>query len=569
VEAGEAGAVAAPTPIGVAIFSAPCLPTAPAVDWSPVRRISRVEYDNMVRDLLGDTTQPAQGFVPESPMFNGVNFETNTYTDVSTLAGQQYVQAAETLAETAVAGANLNSILTLNSISCQTQDATCAQQFITGFAGRAYRGQLDSDESAALLQIYKTVSAQFDFATGIEGIITAVLESPRFLYVLEFGNGSAPSGVVPLSPNEVAGRLALFLWRSVPDVALMQAAAGGQLSTPDQIEAQATRMLSDARAQGAIQDFTTQWLQLQNTAALGKDSQFATWNANPKLGQEMKDETLTNVTQGVLTENGTLADLLTSTGSYVNKDLASFYLGPNGTLGTGQGVTVNDPALPDGGATFVKTTLPNRAGILTNGSVLATQAHTTLPSTVLRGKLVRENVLCDILSPPPPGVVASVPTSVPEGGTTRSQFEQHEQLQGCVTCHKYMDPIGFGFGHFDATGAYQATDSNGMDGGAFPALDVTGQINPPNPGELSGSFNGATDLATQLSTATQVQQCFALQQFRYALGRIETYDDACSLQQIYSAASAATMNVQKVMIAIVRSNGFVQRSGGSPGGACQ
>jgi hypothetical protein len=555
----EAGAPAAPSAIGVAIFSAPCNGTAPAVDWSPVRRISRVEYDNMVRDLLGDTTQPAEGFVPESPMANGVNFETNTYTEVSTLIAQQYQQAAETLAQTAVSNAATLSTL----LSCQTQDDACAQQFIASFAGRAYRGQLDADESAALLQIHKTVSAQFDFATGIQAVITAVLVSPRFLYVLEFGDGSAANGVEPLSPNEVAGRLSLFLWRSVPDTTLMQAAAAGQLATPGQVEAQATRMLSDPRATGAIEDFTTQWLQLQGTAALGKDTQFAAWNANPKLGEEMKDETLANFSQGVLAENVTLSALLTSTDSYINQDLATFY---GVALGTGAGVAVNDPALPTG-STFVKTTIPNRAGILTNGSVLATQAHTTLPSSVLRGKLVREDVLCDVLHPPPPGVPPA-PTSVPEGGTTRSQFEAHETIPGCVTCHQYMDPIGFGFGHFDATGAYQATDANGMQG-TFPPIDATGQINAMNPGELSASFDGAIDLASKLSGATQVQQCFTLQQFRYALGRLETYDDACSLQQIYGAASSASMNVQKLLIALVRSDAFLKRSAGPAGGACQ
>src|SRR5580692_6137787 len=209
-DASSAPVTEAPASIGVGLFAASCTPGTPAVDWSPVRRISRVEYDNMVRDLIGDTTAPATAFVPESPMSDGVNFQANTYTSVSPLIVQQYTQAAEALAQSVVADTNrLNNVV----LPCQTQDDACAQQFIALFASRAFRGQLDATESAGLFQVYSNVKAQFDFPTGIQAVITAVLESPRFLYVLEFGSGSPVGDVAALSSYEVAGRLALFLWR--------------------------------------------------------------------------------------------------------------------------------------------------------------------------------------------------------------------------------------------------------------------------------------------------------------------------------------------------------------------
>jgi hypothetical protein len=266
--------ITAPGPIGVALFTAPCASGGPAVDWSPMRRVSRVEYDNMVRDLLGDTTQPATAFAPESPMTNGVNFLNNTYAGVSELIAQQYLQAAETLAYTAVSNTTTFSGL-LTSNGCTTQDDTCAKAFIAAFANRAFRGQLDDTESMGLLNLYSTVKGQFDFPTGIQAIIEAVLESPRFLYVVELGNGMPSGKVVALSQYEIAGRLSLFLWRSVPDSALMTAAAANQLSTPAQIQTQAGRMIADAKATGALNDFTTQWAQLQNTANEGKDTQFS------------------------------------------------------------------------------------------------------------------------------------------------------------------------------------------------------------------------------------------------------------------------------------------------------
>src|SRR5579862_6424320 len=212
----EAGAptVLAPGALGVALFGYACEGGAPQVDPSPMRRISRVEYDNMVRDLLLDTTRPATAFPPESPLTSGVNFQANTYTSVSALIVQDYAQAAEALAATAVSSAaTLAAIL-----PCQTQDASCAKQFIETWANRAFRGQLDAGAEASLVQLYTDASTQFDFDTGIQAVITAVLESPRFLYVVEAsGGGNGGGAAVPLSSYEVAARLALFLWRSVPD----------------------------------------------------------------------------------------------------------------------------------------------------------------------------------------------------------------------------------------------------------------------------------------------------------------------------------------------------------------
>jgi hypothetical protein len=555
--------VLAPPALGVSLFSASCDGGAPAAAWSPLRRVSRVEYDNMVRDLLGDTTQPAKAFPPESPLTEGVNFLANTYQGVSNLIVQDYEQAAETLAETAVSSpATLQKIL-----PCTTQDPTCATKFIETWANVAFRGQLDAASEASLVQLYTDTAAQFDFTTGIQAVITAVLESPRFLYVLEFGAGGA-GPVVPLTPTEVAARLALFLWRSVPDATLLGAAQSGELTTAAEVEAQATRMLADPKATGALDDFTTQWMQLQSTPALGKDTQFAVWNADPKIGAELVDETLTNFAQEVL-GTGTLTDLLTSSSTYVNSDLATFYgSGPgNGPIALGQGptVTVADSAISD--TAFVRTMIPHRAGVLTNAGVLATQAHTTLPSSVLRGKLVREQVLCDVIPPPPPNVPAPA-TSVTDGGTTRSVLEAHFNKQPCVGCHQYMDPIGLGFGFFDATGAYQPDDANGSDAGG-PPIDATGQVLAPKPGELSARFNGATDLATQLASATQTRECFALQELRYALSRVESLDDACSAQGIYGTFSSAQFSIEGLLVAITGSDAFRYRATPAAGGSCR
>jgi hypothetical protein len=572
---GGSSSILPPSEIGPDLLVTPglCVDAgAPSVGESPLRRISRIEYDNMVRDLLNDNTAPAAQFVSESPMSPGVNFDVNTYTLVtSTLIPQQYLQAAETLAANAVATTNAltNLLNTVPGGMCGQQNDACGQAFIDYFANKAFRGQYDSTESAALFQIFSDTEAQFDFPTGIQAVITTVLTSPRFLFVFEFGAASSSGAVVALSPYEVAARLAFFLWRSVPDDALMQAAAGNQLGTPDQIEAQATRMLADPKATSAIRDFTEQWMELQSTDGVTKDTQFTNWTA--QLASDLKEETLQTVTNETLTENGgqgsSLTELLTSGQSYINADVAALYGVPS-------------PG-GDGGTSFTKTSVnptslssPIRAGILTNGSVLATQAHTTLTSPVLRGKLVREQVLCDPVPPPPVGGVDGMaipppPAVLPAGSTTRDAFEQHLTNTVCNGCHLQMDPIGFGFGNFDATGAYQATDSNGSTGGTYPAIDASGTINAATPSETMINFNGPVDLATKLAGDSRVSECFALQQFRYSLGRMETVQDACSAQQMYQAFTASNLNLQTVITAIVRMDSFRYRNAETAGSECK
>lgn len=586
-DSGTTSVLNAPEPQNTGLFGQTCTAGQPTVDWSPMRRISRIEYDNMVRDLLGDLSQPAAtfGFPPESPLIYGINFQANTYAEPSAVSVEDYLLAAESLAQSAVADTSsagrLQNVIMQGIASCVSggalsQTDTCATDFINSWANRAYRGQLDSTEASGLFSLYSTVKAQFDWPTGIQAIITAVLESPRFLYVLEFGSGTPTGKTIPLSPYELATRLALFLWRSVPDTILMTAAANGQLSTPAQIQAQATRMLAATipttiepggvlYAQGALDDFTNQWMELL-TAIQAKDSQFANFDNNfGIIAPAMEDETRLDFSQAVLVENATLTSLLTGTSTYANQDLQAFY---NATAASGAAqVTVNDPAVSHN--TFTKTSVPNRPGILTTGAVMATQAHSTLPSFVLRGLLVRENLLCDPISPPPPGVPPP-PATVPDGGTTRSLLLEHAQ-GSCLACHQYMDPIGVGFGNFDATGAYQSTDANGFSG-TFPPIDASGTINPDtmvDTGGLQTTFMNVTDLLTKLAAAPQTQECFALQELRYALSRIETSADACSAQAILSAFTSNNLNVQSLMVAIATSDAFGNRSVEVAGSECQ
>jgi len=262
-----------PAPAGVRVITNPSLCRPGQLGRTPLRRISRNEYNNMVRDLLGDTTRPADAFVSEQKV---AGFNSNSGAPVNALIARQYLEAAEALAATATSPDTLST-----RVPCAAQaDDACARSFIADFAGRAFRGQLDASGSAALLALHQEVAAQFDFAAGIQAIITSVLTSPRFLFVLELDEPGVAAGgaVVPLSGFEVATRLSLYLWRSLPDAPLLEAAAAGQLATADQIEAQARRMLADPKAADGVDAFANQWLEIENLDYVMRDVPADAWS---------------------------------------------------------------------------------------------------------------------------------------------------------------------------------------------------------------------------------------------------------------------------------------------------
>src|SRR5262249_7864314 len=159
----------------------------------------------------------------------------------------------------------------------------------------------------------------------------------------------------------------------------------------------------------------------------------------------------------------------------------------------------------------------------TQAAFLTRWAHGNQTSPVHRGKLVRLNVMCGYIPPPPANANTNPP--VPTAATsTRERFAQHEADPTCANCHPLMDPIGLGFENYDPIGAYRTMDGLGP-------VDATGNVIGAGP-DLAGSFNGAIDLANKLAASQEVSNCFAQQWFRFSLGRMESTNDACSIQGI-------------------------------------
>jgi hypothetical protein len=509
----------------------------PSPGPAPARRLTRWEYNNTVRDLLGDETRPADAF-PADEEALGFSNNAAALTTSSTLV-QSYLLAAEGVAERATA--DLTSLL-----PCAMPaggDEACARQFVSSFGRRAFRRPLDDGEVEAMVGLYRAGAAGGGAREGVRLVIEALLQSPPFLYRLEFDPAPGASAAsVPLGPWALASRLSYFLWGSMPDDELFAAAEAGRLAGPDEVAAEARRMLADPRARAMVARFHEEWLDYDRVLAVGRGKSaqyFPEWSAD--YAPLMLEEARAFVGHVVFDDPaGDLTTLLTAPYTFVNARLGSFY----GLEGA--------PA----GEAFGRVEAGGRAGLLTLGALLAFHAHSDQTSPVHRGQLVRERLLCDPVPPPPPEVTISVP-AVDAGATARERFAQHSRGAACAGCHAKLDPIGFGFENFDGVGRFRATEPGGA------PVDAAGELKGT---DVDGQFVGAAELAARLARSGQVRDCYVAQWFRFAHGRGEEAEaDRCTLATLREAFGASGGNVRELLVAMTRTDAFLFRpAAGAP-----
>jgi hypothetical protein len=507
----------------------PSCTEGPSPGPSPIRRMTRFEYDRTVLDLLGDDTNPASGFGAEE---EALGFNNNAAELITSHAlVEQYMLAAEGVSARATDPIEKN-------LPCDPADGedACAAEFIETFGKKAFRRPLTDEERQTFALLYE-LGRQKSFRQGIQLVIEGALQSPAFLYRVELGaQGADPSEVVRLTSWEMASRLSFFLWGSMPDEALFAKAEAGELETAEQIEAEARRMLEDPRARILVAEFHKQWLDYERVANVTKDpALFPDWS--PAIGQLMAEETRTFIDGVIFGDEGTLTTLLTAPYSYMNSELADFY-----------GVE-----LPSGDAGFNRVDLDpaQRAGLLTTGTLLTINAHTNQTSPTLRGRLIREQLLCDTVPPPPPEVSIEAP-EVDPGSTGRERFAQHTEDPSCSGCHNLMDPIGFGFEGYDTVARFRSTE------GGKP-IDATGSIMAS---DVDGPFNGVVDLASKLSQSDEVGACYSKQWFRYGYGRADGESDACAIEQINIRFNESGGDIKELLVALTQTDAFLYRQGG-------
>jgi mono/diheme cytochrome c family protein len=416
------------------------------------------------------------------------------------------------------------------------EDEPCARQIMSALARRAYRRPVTDADIAPLMGIFKQGRAARDFDAGIERSLEALLSSPKFLIRLEREPAGVATGTAyQVSDLELASRLSFFLWRSIPDDALIDVAAKGDLRKPAVLAAQVQRMLADQRADRFMKDFSEQWLEIRNLQGIDPDGQLFP-SFDDSLRKAMAKETELFF-ESQVRENRPIQELLRANYTFLNEQLARHYGIGDVYGGHFRRVTLNDE---------------RRHGLLGHASVLTVTSYANRTSVVLRGKWVLENLLGSPPPPPPPNVPPlkendgrSKPTAL------RERMEQHRTNAVCASCHSRMDPLGFALEHYDAVGQWRETDS-GAEINSKIALGGR-DIDSPK------AFREALLTNTDEFVHTVTEKLLI-----YALGRGLDYTDAPLVRQIERGLGREEYRWSSLLLGIVRSPQFQMRTALEP-----
>ncbi len=509
-----------------------------AIDPGPaqLRRLNRLEYNNSIRDLLGDNSAPAVAFPPEA-LVHGFDNDALSLSASPALT-ESYVEAAERLASNAVDN-NLGTLVGCDAT--KEGDDLCARKFFENFGKRAYRRPLNADDLAVLTEVFAKGKASSGFKGGIRAALTTMLGSAHFLYRVEFGMpAKMGESFSSLTPYELASRLSYLLWRSMPDGPLFVAAGTGKLLTREDLDAQITRMMADPKARNTVSDFHEQWLRLGGLDDIKKDSKVYP-AFRPETASLMKQETLKFVDAVVWEEQGTLSQLYTAPFTFANATLSKYYGLP----------AVDGPAFRK-----VPVTTQARAGILTQGSLLSILAQENQTHPIRRGAFVRKDLLCQDLPPPPENLEFQIP--LPSKMLTgRERFVKHREDPACSGCHTLTDPIGFGFETFDGVGLYRTMENS-------QAIDASGDVIGLEGG---GKFNGPAELGTLLAKSPVAADCMVVAWFRYGYGRdMDSVADACSVDVLKRSFASTKLSVKDLIVSLAKTDAFQYRRVVSPGG---
>src|SRR5579864_5175343 len=497
-----------------------------------LRRLTHQQYNNTVRDLLQEPTDPANQF-PGEDYVNGFKNQYQSQS-LSPIQAEAYSLAAERVAANAFRRGDSRHLIPCSPSG--VDDADCRSRFIRAFGQRAFRRPLESEEIARFTALFQ---GEHDFQKGAQTVIEAILQSPSFLYWMEQTSNAK------WKPYAAASRLAYFLWDTMPDDALLDGAARGELNSSEDVARVARRMLDDPRAKQSLDDFVSQWLRFDRALTAARDQRiFPLFNRD--LAAAMAEEAKRFI--GYLVWNDiNFMEAFTANYGFVNSNLAAVY------------------KVPAPAREYERVEFPpeqQRSGLLgqTLFLTLTSKLEDTAPTG--RGLFVREQFLCQHVPPPPPGVDTNLP-AVTEARpvTNRERLAAHTTNKTCAGCHHLIDPIGFGLENYDAIGMYREKHKllfypewHGAEPKRPPPkevllpLDVSGQVaGLPQP-----EFSSPRELGEVLAHTPQCQECMVKQVFRYMSGRLDTPADVPIIRQALDGFQNSGFRFRELVVSLIK-----------------
>ncbi|MDA1312487.1 MAG: DUF1592 domain-containing protein [Acidobacteria bacterium] len=510
-----------------------------------VRRLTHSQYNNTVHDLLADQTLPAGQF-PQEDVIHGYRNQIEGQ-GIPPLLAEAYNRAAERLARNAFRGGDQQSLIPCRPASAN--DAECRNAFIASFGRNAFRRPLTPEEIDTYGKLFTLGAAeQGEFIEGARIVVETMLQSPSFLFYAE------PSPPAALRPYQTASLLSYFLWDTLPDEPLLEAAAAGRLDSGADIEKQIRRMLKDPRARQALNQFLAQWLRFDRVETAVRDRRLY-----PEFSAELVDS--------MIEETRLLFNAIVWDG----RDFTEFFSAGYGFLDTALARLYD---LPPPSAEFQKVVFPadsGRAGILGQATFLTVTSKPADTSPTERGLFVRQHFLCQTVPPPPPGVDTTLPAlSDDKPMTVRGRLAVHLSNPACAGCHRLVDGIGFGFERYDAVGRFRNEEIVKI----FPTQDELRRKVKTEPSEYklpidpsasvyglpNSDFSSPSELGRYLAQDEGCQRCIVKQLFRYAVGRLENDSDQPSIDAAFKRFRDSRFQLQELIIAVATSESFLGKS---------
>jgi hypothetical protein len=500
---------------------------APSPGVAPIRRLTRFEVNNTLRDLLFDTSRAGDTLPPELKG-NGFNNDAASLTTSRVLV-DGYHDVALTLAKRVTSDAATLAKLSPCDVVAQGEEA-CAKGFIADFGRKAFRRTLTETESATFFRVYQAGKEGTAHTDGLKAVIELALQSPQFLYRVEHGTAVPGQSVLRPTSSEMATRLSYLLWGSMPDGPLLDRAAANELETKEQVSAQAKLMLEDPKARDVVRFFTNTLYGIGGLDGLDRSTElFPSFDRS--LGPLFRRETERFIEHVVWEGAGDFATLFNASYSFVNGPLAAFYGFP--------GVTGDD-------FQRVERDPTRRLGLLTHAGLLAATTPGSRNNPVVRGKFIYEQLFCGQVPSPPASLNVKEPPADPTR-TTRERFIAHRDMDACRTCHTMLDPIGFGLENFDGVGLWRDTENN-------KPIDASGELPTV---DVAGPFNGPVELAKKIAGSQDAQHCFADKWLAFAYGRVLGEGDACTRAQLENGFRDSGGNVKALLLAATQTDAFL------------
>lgn len=508
---------------------------------SPLRRLTVRQYINTLEDLFpGQNFTRLETLLPADAKSHG--FENIASLQVPSAALiEGYQRGALEVTRTVFASPDAFEVNTGLEVPSTADAANAAAESVIRELGyRIFRRPVTDTEverygSVFAASFESTGSIGDDFLVAISLTVSAMLQSPHFLYILEEGQGgadAAPGELVPLTSYEVASRLSYFLWDSTPDDDLLAAAEADALQSPEQIEEQVRRMLERPRGRSAVVNLHRQWLGFDHVLVEMKDpGTYPQWSEQALLDSHEQLERF--VEHNFFEGEGTLKALFTSSEVPMSAAMAEVMGAPS--PGEGWAIESLDPA--------------ERRGILTLPGFLAGHAHPVHPSPVLRGQFVREAVLCAPVPPPPDDVDPTPPGDAGEGSTNRQRYDAFLENASCAGCHTLLHGIGYPFEIYDSVGAFRNTD-------AGQSVDASGEV-VSIPGLENTEVANAVEMMDVIASAQATKACAANQFFRGGFGRDPEPDaDSCLTDDLIQVLDESDGDLHELMVGLARSTDF-------------